>query len=79
MPPKPQRRWFQLTPDRFVAGVLAVEIFLLLSEWRCWFGFNEHKGWAVLIGLAVLASAIVFLLLWLVLSLSFRRRFQFNG
>ena len=30
-------------------GLLAVEGFLLLSEWFRWFPFNEHKGWTVLI------------------------------
>ena len=51
--PEPNRRWFRLTPDRLMVGLLALEGFLLLSEWFRWFPFNQHKGWTVLIAMAV--------------------------
>ena len=62
-----KRRWYRPTPGWLVYGSLAVTGLLFLSErWR-WFPFNEHKGWTVLIAVAV---AIVFLvgtlLLWAV-------------
>ena len=47
--PVPKPRWYHLTPDRAVLGLLAVEGFLLLSEWCQWFAFNRHKGYTVLI------------------------------
>jgi hypothetical protein len=49
---KASRRWFRLTPDRCVLGLLALEGFLLLSAWLRWFPFNEHKGYAVLVAVA---------------------------
>lgn len=44
-----KRRWYHLTPDRLIFGLLAVEGFLLLSEHYQWFAFNEKKGRTVLI------------------------------
>lgn len=73
-----QRRWCHITPDRFVLGLLAVEMFLLMSAHFQWFAFNTHKNWTVLIGLAVLASAISLLLIWFGVSLVFRRPFRFS-
>ena len=62
--PKSQRRWFHLTPDRLVLGLLAVEVFLLLSERFQWFAFNENKGWTVLIAVGVVGVAVVVMLVW---------------
>jgi hypothetical protein len=72
------RRWFRLTPDRLVIVLLAVEGLLWLSERFGWFGFDEHKGWAVLIALASVGVAILSMLLWLAAALVFRVRFQFS-
>jgi hypothetical protein len=58
------RRWFQLTPDRLVHGLLAVEGLLFLSERFQWFAFNEHKGWTVLIAVASLGVAMLLMLAW---------------
>ena len=46
---KAHRRWFRITPDRVVALLMALEVFLLLSERLEWFALNQHKGYAVLI------------------------------
>ena len=75
---QPRRRWFRITPDRFLLGLLAVEGILLLSERFRWFPFNEHKNWTVLIALGVVCVAVVLLLLWFSVSLVLRRRFQFS-
>ena len=56
--PTPNHRWFQPTPDRFFVGLLAVQVFLFLSEHYQWFAFNEHKGWTVLIAVAGCRSGI---------------------
>ncbi len=76
--PTPQRRWFHLSPDRLIFGLLAAEGFLLLSEQFQWFAFNEKKGWTVLTAAAAVCLAVVVMLLWLVVSLLFRCRFQFT-
>jgi hypothetical protein len=76
--PKPKLRWYRLTPDRFVIGLLAVECLLWLSERFHWFAFNEKKGWTVLIAVAAVGATILLVLLWLVASLLFRWRFQFG-
>ena len=48
-PPKPNHRWYHVTPDRVILGLLAVQVFLLLSERFQWLAFNEKKGWTLLI------------------------------
>ena len=71
-------RWYRLTPDRVVLGLLAVEGLLLLSQRFHWFAFNEHKGWTLLICLAAVGAAFVLTLLWFLAALLFRLRFQFS-
>jgi hypothetical protein len=70
--------WYRLTPDRLVTGLLAVEGFLLLSEWFGWFAFNQHKGWTVLIAVAVVGLTLLIMLFWLAAALLFRCRFQYS-
>ena len=77
-PQKPGRRWFRLSPDRFVIGLLLGVCLLWLSDRPQWFGFNHHKGWTVLIAVAAVGVAAVGMLLWWVVSLFFRWRFQFG-
>jgi hypothetical protein len=76
--PKPFRRWFHPTPGRLLVVLLAVEGGLMLSERFQWFSFNEHKGWTVLIAMAALGLFLLFMLVWFVFALLFRRRFQFS-
>ena len=74
--PQPRPRWYRLTPDRFVIGLLIVECLLWLSErfrWPTW-----HKGYAVLTALAVVGVVFMGMLLWFVVALAFRWRFQFS-
>ncbi|MGO8691979.1 MAG: hypothetical protein ACLQLG_20350 [Thermoguttaceae bacterium] len=76
--PVPKPRWYHLTPDRAVLGLLAVEGFLLLSEWCQWFAFNRHKGHTVLIAGAVVGVVFLLMLFWFLAALLFRLRFQFS-
>jgi hypothetical protein len=76
--PKPKPRWFHLTPGRLLVVLLVVEAVLLLSERFKWFPFNEYKGWTVLIALATVGVFLLFMLIWFVFALLFRRRFQFS-
>jgi hypothetical protein len=67
-------RWYHLTPDRFVIGLLAVDGLLGLSgRFQCF-----EKGWPVLIALATLAMAALFLLAWFAVALVTGWRFQFS-
>ena len=50
-------RWFHVTPDRLVIGLLVVECLLWFSERFQWFSFNAHKGWTVLIAVAAVGTA----------------------
>ena len=75
---KPQPRRFYPTPAWLIFGLLVVEGLLWLSERFQWFGFNSHKGWTVLIAVAVVGLAFVVMLLWFIASLLFRWRFQFS-
>ena len=75
--PTPKLRWYRLTPDRLVVGVLVIEGFLLLSEWFDWFAFNRQT-WTVLIALAVVGLALSVMFLWFILAMLLRRRFQYG-
>ncbi len=72
--PKPRTRWFHLTPDRCLLGLLTVQGALLLSEQLGWFA----KGWAVLTAIAAVGVWVLFMLLWYAASLLLRWRFQFS-
>ena len=76
--PSPTRRHFRPTPVWLIYGLLVVEGLLWLSERFQWFAFNHHKGWTVLIGVAVVGVAMILMLGWLIVSLIFRWRFQFS-
>jgi len=75
---RPNHRWYHLTPDRFFVGLLVAQVFLLLFERFDWFPFNGHKGWTVLIAVGVVSLAVLFMLLWGLICLCLRRRFQFS-
>ena len=72
----PQLRWFRLTPGRFVLLLLAVEVFLWLSERFGW--IEWHKGYAELAAVAVVGAAVLFVVGWFGVALIFRLRFQFS-
>ena len=72
----PKRRWFHLTPDRYVIGLLVVEALLWLSERSQWLPW--HKGYALLTTVAMVMVAMVFMLLWFAVALIFHWRFQFS-
>ncbi len=76
--PQPKGRWYRLTPDRCVLGLLVLEGFLLLSEQFRWFSFNQRKGWTVLIALAAVGLTLLLMFLWFLAALLFRLRFQYN-
>ena len=70
----PKTRWYRFTPDRLVVLVLIVEGLLLACE-----PFRLlPKGWPVLIAWAVVGAALLLGIVWLLLSLLFRWRFQFS-
>ena len=71
-------RWYRLTPGRSLSLLLAVEGFLLLSEHFRWFGFNQHKGWTVLIAVASVGVFLLLMFFWFLAALVFRWRFQFS-
>ena len=70
--PKPTRRRFCPTPAWLIYGLLVVEGLLWLSERDRWFGFNERKGWTVLIAVAGIGVVLAAMLLWFVVALIFR-------
>jgi hypothetical protein len=75
---KDKRRWLALTPDRLMAALVVGVVFLFLSERFRWFAFNEHKGWTVLIAAATVCVVLLLTLLWFLVSLVFRWRFQYS-
>ena len=74
--PAPKTRWYRLTPDRVILGLLVVVCLLWLSERFGWLPW--HKGYAVLTALAVVGVTFVGMLLWFIVALVFRWRFQFS-
>ena len=65
-------------PLGWCLALLVVEGLLWLSERYRWFGFNEHKGWTVLIAVAAVGVAMLVMLLWFIACLLFHWRFQFT-
>ena len=59
-------------------GLLALEGLLLLAERFGWFTFDRHKGYAPLVAIAAVGAVFVLMLLWFMVALVFRRRFQFS-
>ena len=59
-------------------GLLALEGLLLLAERFGWFTFDRHKGYAPLVAIAAVGATMVLMLLWFLVALVFRRRFQFS-
>lgn len=74
MRPKSRLRWFCLTPDRVVLGLLLVWGVLLLSEQSQWL----NKGYPVLLAVASVLVVVLFLLAWFAAALLFRWRFRFT-
>jgi hypothetical protein len=76
--PKSRLRWLRLTPERLVIGLLLLEVLLWLSERFRWFGFNQHKGCTVLIGVTCFLAFLVLVFFWFIGALLLRWRFQFS-
>jgi hypothetical protein len=72
--PEPTRRCYQLTPAHFLVLLLDMEGILLLGNWLHWI----PKGWAVLNAVAAVGVFLLLMLLWFILTLFFRWRFQFS-
>jgi len=53
--------------SRFLYAVLGLNALLLLSQRFQWLGFNQHKGWTVLIAVATTAVSLLLMLGWFVL------------
>ena len=75
---EPRVRWYCPTPDRLIVGLLILEGLLLLSQRVRWFPFNQHKGWTVLIAIAVVGLTMLLMFLWFLGALLFRWRFQYS-
>jgi hypothetical protein len=71
-----KRPWFRFTPGRLLAVLLAAEGVLWLSERFQWFGW--HKGYAVLTAVASVVAFFLLMLIWFLLALVFRWRFQYS-
>jgi Leucine-rich repeat (LRR) protein len=72
--PGARLRWLRPTPDRLIVGLLIPEAFLLLSQWFDWL----PKGWPVLIAIATVAVAMLLMVLWFLVALLSRWRFQYG-
>jgi hypothetical protein len=69
-----RRRWYRLTPDRCVVGLLGVEGVLLLSQRFHLF----PKGYAVLLAAASVGLFVAAMLLWFAAAVVFRCWFQYS-
>ena len=61
-----------------VVLLLALEVFLLLSERFEWFAFSRHRIWSVLIAATAIGGAMLLISCWFLLGLIFKWRFQFS-
>jgi hypothetical protein len=72
--PKPTRRWYCLTPDRAVIGLLTVECVLWLSSELGW----SPMIWTFLVAVAAVGAALMGMLVSFLVCLIFRWRFQYS-
>lgn len=73
---EPIGRRFWLTPDRLIAGLLAVECVLFLSNWLACSAW--HKGYAVLTCVAVMGLTLELTILWFAVASALRVPLQFS-
>ena len=71
-----KRRWYCPTPGWLIYGSLLVTGLLWLSNWLGWPVW--HKGYAVLAAVAGVGVVLAVMLLWWLVALVFRWRFQFR-
>jgi hypothetical protein len=76
--PRVKPRWYVPTPGKLMVGVLVLQVILFLSARYRWFGFNELKGHTVLITVAVTASALLLMFVWMAVGRLFRWNVQFT-
>jgi hypothetical protein len=69
---------YKFASEHIVYVLLAVELGLFTCEHYCWFGFEEHKGWAVIFALASVLLTLLFVVLCYISSLFFRTQFQYS-
>ena len=75
-PTKP--RWYVPSPGRLIAGLLIIELCLLLADRLSLFGVERGSGWNVIWAVAIFLAVIVVGVFWFVVALVFKRRFQFG-
>lgn len=78
--PESKRRWYLPTPAWLVYGAAVATGVLYASEqfpWRS-IGLNDHKGWSVLLAVAIVGVILILLPAWMLAALLFRRRVQFG-
>ncbi len=73
-----RKRPWRFSPDRLAASALAMVCGLWLWDYFRGFGLFYHKGWLVLIAVAMLSATIIVMLVWWLGSLLFHGRFQFR-
>jgi len=72
-----ETRWRHLTPDRFLVGLSATVLLMMLADWIS-LGVMRSSGWNVLLALATLCLGVFASFLWFAVSVFRRRRFQFG-
>lgn len=61
-------RWYVPTLDRVLLALLLLEGLLYLSDRFDWFAFNRLKGWTVLITVVTVASVLLLVAIWTLIS-----------
>ncbi len=76
--PAPRPPWYAPTTAKFLMLVLLLQGFLVVSARYRWFWFNEQKGFAVLVAVAVTAVLLLLLGVVIVASRFFKAKMQFG-
>ena len=71
-------RWYHVTPDRFLIGLLAAVLLLLAADRFELLGLTRGSGWNVLLAGAVVCLGMFGCLIWFVAALLLKKRFQFG-
>jgi hypothetical protein len=75
---EPKRRWFHPTPGWLLLVLLLTTSFLCLADHYQWFEFNQIREFSGLLIFASIGFVLYLILLWFLISLWLRFRFQFT-
>jgi len=71
-------RWYHLTPDRLLIGLLVAAILVLLADRLELLGLTRGSGWNVLLAAAIVCLGLLVSMIWFIAGRLLGRQFRFS-